>query len=128
MASSLDQNNAKATHTLEYNSANGVVSRRSKTRVSALVVRPGTETLVGNLVNGDSAFGLVKSLKPRFITHEGASEVGFNIDEISAVNRANIETTIDGEVADVSLNSLVSMLVLSIQKLDDRISDLESRL
>ena len=127
MPSSMTTAGAPNEH-LAYNSSNGVVSRRAGSRLNAFVVGASDEVQIGDLVSADTALTVVKALKPRRITTamDGATHIGFDKDEIPAATRANIEVEQDGEQQEASLNSLVGLLVLSIQKLEERISALES--
>ena len=126
MPSTMTINDSGVNFSLVYNAANGIVSRRPVTRSTALVVSSSPITTMGNSISVDTGLEVIKALKPRAIVHEGVQDIGFDRDEIPASTRANIESTKDGEAYEASLNSIVSMLVLSVQKLEQRISALES--
>ena len=79
---------------------------------------------LGEYADGSIALSVIKDLKPRTITKDGNTWISIAKEDMSSQNATRLKAS--GNDSDVSLETMVSMLVLSIQKLEERISALES--
>lgn len=108
---------------------NGMVVRRSTSRL-ALNARSSSENgvIAGNMLNNDDALNVIKKLKPRYITDEETTSLGFIKEDHDLDINTKLSDNVENNngVEEASLQNAVAMLVASIQKLDERISALES--
>jgi len=105
----------------------GVIKRRDSPIFKIADVSESTYT-IGDYMSPDVALTTIKSLKPRLATDsEGQTALKLVNDDISVAQRSTLGyQEEDGEKVG-SLENVVNLLVLSIQKLEDRISALEAQ-
>ena len=87
-----------------------------------------SEYTIGEYADKDVALAAIKSLKPRLTTYNNG-EVAIKLckNDIPTAQRSNLAYSEDSEERTGSLENIVSLLLLSIQKLEDRISVLENQ-
>ena len=87
-----------------------------------------SEYTIGEYADKDVALAAIKSLKPRLTTYNNG-EVAIKLckNDIPTAQRSTLAYSEDSEERTGSLENVVSLLLLSIQKLEDRISVLETQ-